>query len=68
MPLSTQDGWFVVRKQSGRDDEIWFGRTGELGEWFLDRPVTEIKALGFSLSGKSLIVATSSDATLIRRS
>lgn len=36
-------------------------------DYVIDRPVTEIRAVGFSASGRHLVLATSSDLTLLHR-
>jgi hypothetical protein len=53
----------LTRADSARQDVVLFSEaTGE--ELLLDSPVTEIRALGFSSSGRFLVIATSSDLSL----
>jgi len=66
LPERTADGWWVIAPEGGRDDTIWLMSSG--GErWALDRPLTEVRAVGFAPSGELLVVATASDLALFTR-
>lgn len=75
LPLFTKDGWRVERVTltwpsesillfEPRQKQIY---TAESRFHKLGDPVTEVRAFGFSYSGKTLMIATSSDITVFGR-
>lgn len=65
LDTATADGWRVeVRKDEG-GVEVRLARGAE--SWTLDRPITDVRAAGFSPSSALLVIATASELTLFER-
>lgn len=67
LPQSTADGWQVAVRASGTTQRVVLLREGSSDEWLIDEPITELRAAGFSNSGRFLLVATSSGLQLLQR-
>lgn len=74
LPVSTPDGWFVFRVTPSNPDERIVLQAPDAniynsyrGLTQLDAPITEVRAVGFTLGGAALILATSSDLRIWRR-
>jgi hypothetical protein len=57
-------GWVAEIVSKRRQDLAFIGRDKQ--RWLVARPITEIKAFGFSASGHHLALATSCDITVFR--
>lgn len=66
---ATEDGWCLeVAGPVRSDDRVLLSRAGREGEWWIhDADCAELRAAGFSPSGQTLAVATSSDLALWTR-
>ncbi|MEO8074211.1 MAG: hypothetical protein ABI686_13310 [Acidobacteriota bacterium] len=64
---STQDGWTLsIKRLNGMIDEVYLSSKED--EIFIENDeVSEIRAFGFSNTGKSFVVATTSDLTIFSR-
>ncbi len=61
---STAAGWHAQTVGRGRREQALLGRQGERRRWLVAQPATEIRAFGFSKSGRWLVLATSADLTV----
>jgi hypothetical protein len=59
-------GWSAVVESPGRNESAVLRNQRSRAKWLVDKPLTEIKAFGFSASGRYLVLATSSDVTVYR--
>ena len=60
---SSHDQWSVQLKSSGHNEFAYAINTKSGDKWLVDKPITEVKAFGFSATGRFLLLATSSDVT-----
>ena len=60
---SNHDHWSVHSKSSGNQDVPYIRHAQSGAKWLVDTPVTEIRAFGFSPSGRILVLATSSEVS-----
>ncbi len=67
LPTTTTDGWTVRVRRVCLAESVVLRREGSFRRWILDRPVTELRAVGFSQDGGVLVIATSSDVALYTR-
>jgi hypothetical protein len=67
LPLSTDDGWSLVVEKGGPTEQVLLCRAGSNERWVIDEPITELRAAGFSNTGRYLVVASSSDLRLLAR-
>jgi hypothetical protein len=64
---NTSDGWSVVVEPGPRGETVVLTQHGDRARWVLDHPITDVRAVGFSNTGRYLIVATASDLALFAR-
>ena len=57
-------GWTVGVTGRGRNERAYVTAHGDRTKWLVGRPVGEIRAFGFSDSGRHLVLATSSDVSV----
>ena len=66
LPKTSPDGWRLEQREVGEGVTVTL-ECGDAEPLFVDAPITEVRAAGFSMQGGHVLVATSSDLTLISR-
>jgi hypothetical protein len=57
-------GWTVAVQGRGRDERAYVTARRDRTKWLVGTPLGEIRAFGFSGSGRHLVLATSSDVSV----
>jgi hypothetical protein len=64
LPKLTQTNWAVEVVAKGRDELAILRKSNSHERWLVEKSITEIKAFGFSNSGRYLVLGTSSDVAV----
>ena len=64
LPVRNKDGWSLLCSGDIGQQEVFLKNESSKQKWLIDKPITEVRALGFSTSGKLFVLATSSEVTI----
>jgi hypothetical protein len=70
LPQATADGWRILVERTSRDEKILLAHSAGGPRWVPDRPdrpTTEVRAAGFSSTGRFFVIATASDVAIFAR-
>jgi hypothetical protein len=67
LALDDRQGWRAELVGKGRHEQALVGLQGEQQRWRVAAPIAEVRAFGFSASGRFLVLATSADLTVFAK-
>jgi hypothetical protein len=64
LPSDTSDGWRIAVERTGDTESVVLRNARSATTCVVDRPTTDVRAVGFSASGRFLVIATASDVRI----